>query len=77
MLSSVLFVAIAICILATLVGVVAVTRSALRLAPRLEQLRELGGSGDLLVDRAHALKDRAERIRADAERVRALAQPFV
>jgi hypothetical protein len=76
MLSCVLFVAIAICILATVVGVVALTRSALRLAPRLEHLRELTETGTLLVARAQEVTERAERVRADAERLRALAQPF-
>jgi hypothetical protein len=74
MLPRVLFVAIACCILATLVGVVVATRSALRLAPRLEQLREVVDTGNALVGRAHEVTAAAARVRADAERLRA---PFM
>jgi hypothetical protein len=77
MLLSVLFVAIAICVLAMLAGLVVVTRSALRLAPRLEQVREVAATARELVERGEELRVRGERVRSDSERVRALAQLFV
>jgi hypothetical protein len=77
MLLSVLFVAIAISVLATLAGVVVVTRSALRLARRLEQTREVAATAKELVGRVEELRARAARVRADSERVRAFAELFV
>jgi hypothetical protein len=77
MLLSVLFVAIAICVLAMLVGLVVVIRSALRLRPRLERLRAAAASARELVEQGEEVRARAVRLRDDSERIRALAQLFV
>jgi hypothetical protein len=73
----VLFVAIAVCILAMLVGLSMLLRSAIRVPRRLTRLRELASSGTALVEQARELSVRAARIRAESERLRALAQPFL
>ena len=72
-----LFVAIAVCVLAMLVGLGVLLRSAIRVSRRLTRLHELGTSGTELVERARELSVRAARIRAESERLRALAQPFL
>jgi hypothetical protein len=77
MLLSVLFVAIAICVLAMLIGLAVVIRSGLRLAPRLEQLREVAATAKELVEQGEELRARAARVRDDSERIRAVAQLFV
>jgi hypothetical protein len=73
----VLFVAIAVCMLAVLVGLGMFVRSAIRAARRLTRLRVLSTSVSALVEQAAALSVRAARVRAESERLRALAQPFL
>jgi hypothetical protein len=72
MLLSVLFVAIAVCIVAVLAGVVVLARAALRARCRLARLAEAAATGTALVERARELQERAVRIRAETERLRAL-----
>jgi uncharacterized membrane protein YcjF (UPF0283 family) len=73
----VLFVAIAICVLAMLVGLVVVVRSALRLGRRLGQLQEVAATARELVEQGEQLRARAVRLRDDSERIRTLAQLFI
>jgi predicted exporter len=73
----VLFVAIAVCMLAVLVGLGMLLRSAMRVSRRLRRLRELTASGTVLVVQAQELSARAARLRAEGERLRALAHPFL
>jgi hypothetical protein len=68
----VLFVAIALCIVAVLVGVVVLARAAFRVSRRMAQLEEVAATGTVLVVRARELHERAARIRAETERLRAL-----
>jgi hypothetical protein len=76
MLLCVLLVAIACCTLATLAGAVVLTRSALRLSRRLEQMRHVIAGGRVLADRAQEIRTRAARVRAEGERLGALARRF-
>jgi hypothetical protein len=73
----VLFVAIAVCVLAVLVGLGMFLRSAIRVYRRLTRLHELATSGTALVERAQEVSARVARVQADSERLRALAQPFL
>ena len=72
-----LFVATAVCMLAVLVGLAMLLRSAMRVSRRLTRLRELTISGTVLVEQARELSAGAARLRAEGERLRALAQPFL
>jgi hypothetical protein len=73
----VLYVAIAVCILAVLVGLCVLLRSAIRVSRRLTRLDELVTSGTALIEQAREVSVRAARVRAESERLRALAQPFL
>lgn len=67
-----LFVAIAVCIVAVVAGGVVLARAALRVSPRLARADEVAATATALVERARELQERAARIRAETDRLRAL-----
>jgi proteasome assembly chaperone (PAC2) family protein len=68
----VLFVAIAVCIVAVVTGVVVLARAARRVSPRLARLDEVAATGTAVAERARELQARVARIRAETDRLRAL-----
>jgi hypothetical protein len=70
----VLFVAIAVCVLAVVIGATVATRAAIRFSRRLTRLDAAIQTGLPLVERARELRVRADRIGAEVERVRAIVR---
>ena len=70
----VVFIALAISLLAALVGVIVVTRAGMRLARRRTQVEAIVATSNALVARAHEVAAEAARLRAETERLRALTR---
>jgi hypothetical protein len=70
----VLFVALAISLLATLVGVIVVARAAMRLRGPQARLVDVVATSNALVARAQEVAAEAARLRAETERLRALTR---
>jgi hypothetical protein len=70
----VLFVALAISLLATLVGMIVLGRAGMRLAGQRTQVEEVVARSDALVARARKVADEAARVGAETERLRALTR---
>jgi hypothetical protein len=68
----VLFIALAISLLAALIGVILVLRAARRLGRRRTQLEQVVATSTALVARAQQVAADAARVRAETERLRAL-----
>jgi hypothetical protein len=73
----VLYVAIAVWILAVLAGSCVLLRSVIGVSRRLTRLDELVTSATALIEQAREVSVRATRVRAQSERLRALAQPVL
>jgi hypothetical protein len=71
---AVLFVALAIALLAALVGTILVTRAAMRLRRSLTQIGEVVATSDALVERVHGIIGGAAEVRAEADRLQALTR---
>lgn len=68
----VLFVALAISLLAALLGMIVMTQAGMRLARRRTQLEAVVATSTALVARAHEVAAETARVRAETERLRAL-----